>query len=177
MQIRVGANSGEVVVRSIGSDLRMDYTAVGQTTHLAARMEQMAKPGSTLVTGDTATLAEGYVLVRPVGAVPVKGLETPTPVYELTGSVPARSRLQASARRGLTRFVGRELELHQLAQALDRAAAGHGQAVAVVGEAGVGKSRLAWEFTRSTEPTAGSRSRAARSPTGRPPRICPSSSC
>jgi class 3 adenylate cyclase/tetratricopeptide (TPR) repeat protein len=149
VQIRVGLNSGEVVVRSIGNDLRMDYTAVGQTTHLAARMEQMAKPGSTLVTGDILKLAEGYVQVRPLGAVPVKGLEAPTPVYELIGSVPARSRLQASAARGLTRFVGREGELQQLAQALDRAAEGHGQVVAVVGEAGVGKSRLAWEFTRS----------------------------
>ena len=149
VQIRVGLNSGEVVVRAIGSDLHMDYTAVGQTTHLAARMEQMAKPGSALVTGDTLRLAEGYVQVRPLGAVPVKGLETPTPVYELTGTVPARSRLQASAARGLTRFVGRERELQQLAQALERAAAGHGQAVAVVGEAGVGKSRLVWEFTRS----------------------------
>jgi hypothetical protein len=149
VQIRVGLNSGEVVVRSIGSDLHMDYTAVGQTTHLAARMEQMAKPGSTLVTGDTATLAEGYILVRSVGAVRVKGLGTPAPVYELTGFVPARSRLQASAGRGLTRFVGRESELHQLAQALGRAASGHGQAVAVVGEPGVGESRLAWEFTRS----------------------------
>ena len=79
----------------------------------------------------------------------MKGLETPTPVYELTGSVPARSRLQASAARGLTRFVGREVELHQLARVLERAAAGHGQTVAVVGEAGVGKSRLFWEFTRS----------------------------
>ena len=108
VQIRVGLNSGEVVVRAIGSDLHMDYTAVGQTTHLAARMEQMAKPGSTLVTGDTLKLAEGYVQVRPLGAVPVKGLETPTSVYELTGSVPTRSRLQASAARGLTRFVGRE---------------------------------------------------------------------
>jgi class 3 adenylate cyclase len=149
VQIRVGLNSGEVVVRAIGSDLRMDYTAVGQTTHLAARMEQMAKPGSVLVTGDTLKLAEGYVQVRPLGAVPVKGLDTPTRVYELTGSVPARSRLQASAARGLTRFVGRDSELQQLAQALERAAAGHGQAVAVVGEAGVGKSRLVWEFTRS----------------------------
>ena len=125
------------------------YTAVGQTTHLAARMEQMAKPGSALVIGDTVTLAEGYVLVRPVGPVPVKGLETPTPVYELIGTVPARSRLQAVAGRGLTRFVGREGELQQLAQALERAAMGHGQAVAFVGEAGLGKSRLAWEFTRS----------------------------
>jgi class 3 adenylate cyclase/tetratricopeptide (TPR) repeat protein len=149
VQIRVGLNSGEVVVRSIGSDLHMDYTAVGQTTHLAARMEQMARPGSTLVTGNTVKLAEGYVQARPLGLVPVRGLEAPTPVYELTGIVPARSRFQANAARGLTPFVGRESELQQLAQALGRAAAGHGQAVAVVGEAGVGKSRLVWEFTRS----------------------------
>ncbi len=98
VQIRVGLNSGEVVVRAIGSDLHMDYTAVGQTTHLAARMEQMAKPGSALVTGDTLKLAEGYVQVRPLGAVTVKGLETPTPVYELTGIVPARSRLAGQRR-------------------------------------------------------------------------------
>src|SRR5262245_60592525 len=149
VQIRVGLNSGEVVVRAIGSDLHMDYTAVGQTTHLAARMEQMARAGSVLVTGETLKLAEGYVQVRALGAVPVKGLETPTPVYELIGTVPARSRLRATAARGLTRFRGRDTELQQLAQALERAAAGHGQVVAVVGEAGVGKSRLAWEFTRS----------------------------
>jgi len=149
VHIRVGLNSGEVVVRAIGSDLHMDYTAIGQTTHLAARMEQMAKPGSALITGDTLKLAEGYVQVKPLGAVPVKGLETPTPVYELTGIVPARSRLQASAARGLTRFVGRDSEMQQLAQALERAAVGHGQTVAVLGEAGVGKSRLVWEFTRS----------------------------
>jgi class 3 adenylate cyclase/tetratricopeptide (TPR) repeat protein len=149
LQIRVGLNSGEVVVRAIGSDLHMDYTAVGQTTHLAARMEQMAKPGSVLVTGDTLRLAEGYVQVRPLGSIPVKGLETPVPVYELTGTVAARSRFQASAARGLTRFVGRERELQQLAQALDRGAAGHGQAVGIVGEAGVGKSRLVWEVTHS----------------------------
>jgi class 3 adenylate cyclase/tetratricopeptide (TPR) repeat protein len=149
VQIRVGLNSGEVVVRAIGSDLQMDYTAVGQTTHLAARMEQMAKPGSVLVTGDTLKLAEGYVQVRPLGPVTVKGLENATEVYELTGVGPARSRLQASAARGLTRFVGRERELQQLAQALEHAGAGHGQAVAIVGEAGVGKSRIVLEFTRS----------------------------
>jgi class 3 adenylate cyclase/tetratricopeptide (TPR) repeat protein len=149
VQIRVGINSGEVVVRAIGSDLHMDYTAVGQTTHLAARMEQMAKPGSALVTGDTLRLAEGYVQVRSLGAVSLKGVDTPTPVYELIGIVPARSRFQASAARGLTRFVGRDTEMQQLAQALERAGAGHGQAVAVVGEAGVGKSRLVWEFTQS----------------------------
>jgi class 3 adenylate cyclase/tetratricopeptide (TPR) repeat protein len=149
VHIRVGLNSGEVVVRSIGSDLHMDYTAVGQTTHLAARMEQMAKPGSMMVTGDTVALVEGYVQVKPLGAVTVKGLETATQVYEVIGLGSARSRLQASAVRGLTRFVGRASELQQLAQALDRAAAGQGQIVAVVGEAGVGKSRLFFEFTRS----------------------------
>src|SRR6516162_7568203 len=149
VQIRVGLNSGEVVVRSIGSDLHMDHTAVGQTTHLAARMEQMAKAGSVLVTEATLALAEGYVHVRPLGAVTVKGLEVATQLYELLGLGPARSRLEARAARGLTRFVGRAGELQHLAQALDRAAAGHGQIVAVVGEAGVGKSRLLWEFMRS----------------------------
>src|SRR5262249_9989102 len=149
VQIRVGVNSGEVVVRAIGSDLRVDYTAVGQTTHLAARMEQMAKPGSVLITGDTLRLAEGYVQVRPLGSLPVKGLETPVAAYELTGTVPARSRFQVTAARGLTRFLGRERELEQLGQALARAAAGHGQAGAIVGEAGVGKSRLVWEVTHS----------------------------
>jgi class 3 adenylate cyclase len=79
VQIRLGLNSGEVVVGAIGSDLHMDHTAVGLTTHLAARMEQMAKPGSVLVTGETLKLAKGYVQARPLGAVPVKRLETPTP--------------------------------------------------------------------------------------------------
>src|SRR5215471_17571346 len=149
VQIRVGLNSGEVVVRAIGNDLHMDYTAVGQTTNLAARMEQMAKPGSALVTGDTLRLAEGHVEVKPLGAVPVKGIEAPTPVYELTRIVPSRSRFQASTARGLTRFVGRDRELEQLAQALKRAASGQGQAAVVIGEAGLGKSRLVWEFARS----------------------------
>jgi tetratricopeptide (TPR) repeat protein len=149
LQIRVGLNSGEVVVRAIGNDLHMDYTAVGQTTHLAARMEQIAKPGSTLVTADTLKLAEGYVQVKPLGPVTAKGLDRPTSTYELTAIVPARSRFHASAARGLTRFVGRDRELQQLAQALERSAAGHGQAVGIVGAAGVGKSRLPWEFTRS----------------------------
>src|SRR5262249_59128407 len=121
-------------------------------THLAARMEQMAKPGSVLVTGDTLRLAEGYVQVRPLGSLPVKGLESPPPVYELTGIVPARSRFQATADRGLTRFVGRERELEQLGQALARTAVGHGQAVAIVGEAGIGKSRLAWGGTPPPPP-------------------------
>jgi class 3 adenylate cyclase/tetratricopeptide (TPR) repeat protein len=149
VQIRVGLNSGEVVVRSIGSDLRMDYTAVGQTTHLAARMEQLARPGSTLMTGATLGSAEGYVHVRPLGPTPVKGLTEPVPVYELLGAGVIRTRLQASVARGLTQFVGRETELEQLRQALERAAGGRGEVVAVVGEPGVGKSRLFYEFIHS----------------------------
>ena len=149
IQIRVGVNSGEVVVRSIGSDLKMDYTAVGQTTHLAARMEQMAMPGSIMMTADTLQLAEGYVQVKSLGPVNVKGLTEPVEVYEITGAGPVRSRLQAAAARGLTRFVGRSAEFETLCQALERAGAGHGQVVALVGEPGVGKSRLFWEFTHS----------------------------
>jgi class 3 adenylate cyclase/tetratricopeptide (TPR) repeat protein len=147
--IRVGLNSGEVVVRAIGSDLRMDYTAVGQTTHLAARMEQLADPGATLLTADTLRLTEGFVAVKPLGPIPIRGLAAPLEVYDLTGAGPLRSRLHAAAARGLTRFVGREGELEQLRQALGRVAAGHGQVVAIVGEPGVGKSRLVWEVTHS----------------------------
>ncbi len=119
VMIRVGLNSGAVVVRAIGSDLRMDYTAVGQTTHLAARMEQTARPGSVLITADTLRLVEGYVAVTPLGPVNVKGLSMPVDVYEVTGAGPVRTRLQASAARGLTRFVGRDEELAALRRALE----------------------------------------------------------
>jgi class 3 adenylate cyclase/tetratricopeptide (TPR) repeat protein len=149
IHIRVGLNSGEVVVRSIGSDLRMDYTAVGQTTHLAARMEQAAMPGSILITGNTLNTAEGYVQVRGLGPIPVKGLPEPIEAYEITGVGAARTRLQAAAARGLTRFVGRDEEMEQLRRALEQAREGHGQVVALVGEPGVGKSRLFYEFTHS----------------------------
>jgi class 3 adenylate cyclase/tetratricopeptide (TPR) repeat protein len=149
VQARIGINSGEVVVRSIGSDLRMDYTAVGQTTHLAARMEQVARPGSILMTADSLRLAEGYVQVTRIGPVPVKGLTAPVEVYELTDASPVRSRFQATAARGLTPFVGRSGEMRVLREALDRAGAGQGQIVAVVGEPGVGKSRLVHEFVHS----------------------------
>jgi len=149
IQIRIGLNSGEVVVRSIGSDLRMDYSAVGGTTHLAARMEQLASPGSIFLTPSTLELVEGFVSVKPLGPVPVKGLADAVEVYEMTGAGPARTRLQAATRRGLTRFVGRDAEVEQLRRALDRAAAAHGQVAAVVGEAGVGKSRLLHEFIHS----------------------------
>ena len=149
VKIRVGLNSGEVVVRAIGSDLHMDYTAVGQTTHLAARMEQIADPGAIVITPDTLALAEGYVEVKSLGPVPVKGLADAVEVYEVTGAGQARTRLQAAARRGLTRFVGRDAELEQLHRAQQIAGDGHGQVAAIVGEAGVGKSRLVYEFTHS----------------------------
>jgi class 3 adenylate cyclase/tetratricopeptide (TPR) repeat protein len=149
VQIRVGLNAGAVVVRAIDSSLHMDYTAVGQTTHLAARMEQMAKPGSVLTTGETLRLAEGFVQVKPLGPVAVKGLTDPVEVFELVGAASTRTRMQAFAARGLTRFVGRQAEIEALRQALERASTSHGQVVAVIGEPGVGKTRLVHEFTRS----------------------------
>jgi len=117
LQVRVGLNSGEVVVGAIGSDLRMDYTAIGRTTHLAARMEQLASPGSIMLTPSTLELVEGFIAVKPLGRVPVKGLADPLEIYELTGIGSARTRFQAVARRGLTRFVRREAELEQLRRA------------------------------------------------------------
>jgi class 3 adenylate cyclase/tetratricopeptide (TPR) repeat protein len=145
VQIRVGLNSGEVVVRAIGNDLHMDYSAIGETTHLAARMEQLAPPGTIRLTAATLRLVEGFVRVNALGPVPVKGLIAPVEVFDLVGASALRHRLQAAAARGLTRFVGRDTELAALGQALARAAAGHGQVVALVGEAGVGKSRLVYE--------------------------------
>jgi predicted ATPase/class 3 adenylate cyclase len=148
-QIRVGLNSGEVVVRSIGSDLHIDYTAVGETTHLAARVEQAATPASVLITAATLQLAEGYVQATSLGPVNVKGRGEPVEVYELTGAGAGRSRFQVLAGRGLTKFVGRAGEIEQLDGALAQSRARRGQVVAVVGEPGVGKSRLLWEFTHS----------------------------
>src|SRR5437773_9633664 len=149
IQIRVGLNSGEVVVGAIGNDLKMDYTAVGQTVHLASRMEQMATPGSIMLTPDALRLAEGYVQVKPLGPVNVKGMNEPVEVFEVTGVGAARSRLQAATARGLTRFVGREAETEQPRKALEQARSDHGQVVGVVGEPGLGKSRLFFEFTHS----------------------------
>jgi class 3 adenylate cyclase/tetratricopeptide (TPR) repeat protein len=149
IKIRVGLNSGDVIVRAIGSDLRMDYTAVGQTTHLAARMEQLADPGAIVVTPGTLALAEGYIDVKSLGSVPIKGLPARIEIYEVVCTGPARTRLQAAARRGLTRFVGREREIEELRRVQQLAGAGRGQVAAVIGEAGVGKSRLVYEFTHS----------------------------
>ena len=149
VHFRIGLNAGEVVVRAISNDLHMDYSAIGQTTHLAARMEQLATPGSILLTAATLRLVEGLVQVTALGPVPVKGLEEPVEVFELTGASTTRRRLQAASARGLTPFVGRQQELEALHQALIQAKAGHGQVVALVGEAGVGKSRLVHEVVHS----------------------------
>jgi predicted ATPase len=146
IQIRVGLNSGEVVVGAIGNDLKMDYTAIGQTVHLASRMEQMALPGSIMVSDATHDLAEGYFRFKPLGPVQVRGLTAPIGAYELEGVGALRTRLEIAARRGLVRFVGRQLEMEQMRRALELAKGGHGQIIAVVGEPGVGKSRLCYEF-------------------------------
>src|SRR5215467_2144963 len=149
VQIRIGLNSGEVLVRAIGNDLHMDYSAIGQTTHLAARMEQLATPGSIRLTAETLRLAEGLVQVTALGPVPVKGLAEPVEVFDLVGVTILRRRIQAAVARGLSPFVGRQPELEALRQALARAGAGHGQVVAVIGEPGVGKTRLVYEFVHS----------------------------
>jgi predicted ATPase/class 3 adenylate cyclase len=152
VQIRAGINSGDVVVRSIGSDLNVDYSAVGQTTHLAARMEQLARPGTVMITDATRRLADRYIEVEAHGPVPVKGLKQPIEIFELKGAAPA-SRAQTAAG-GLTRFLGREDELRTLDRLLELAASGEGQVAGLAGEAGVGKSRLVWEFTRSSRTQA-----------------------
>ena len=151
IMVRVGVNSGEIVVSAIGNDLHMEYTVVGQTVHLASRMEQMAKPGGAIATADTYRLAEGYIAMKSLGPVPVKGFAEPVQIYELNGAGPARTRLQAAAGRGLTRFVGRDVEIEQLRRAQQLAAEGHSQVVAIVGQAGVGKSRLMHQFIHSEQ--------------------------
>src|SRR5262245_61688798 len=152
LQIRVGLNSGEVVARALRNDVQLEYSAVGPTTHLAARMEQVAAPGTIVLTAATGRLAEGLVRLKALGPVPVKGLPEPLDVYELLGVSALQGRFQAAVARGLTRLVGREAALASVRQALERAAAGHGQVVAVLGEAGMGKSRLVHECLQQLDP-------------------------
>ncbi len=168
----MGLNSGEVVVRSIGSDLRMDYTAVGQTTHLAARMEQLARPARSCWRPTRCGWPRATSQVQAARADAGEGPGEPVEVYELLGAGTARSRLQAAAARGLTRSSGRDAELEQLRHTLEQAGAGHGQVVALVGEPGVGKSRLVWEFTHSHRTQGWLVLEAAPSPTARRPPTC-----
>jgi hypothetical protein len=148
--MRVGINTGEVVLRSIRKDdLHADYVPVGHSTNLAARMEQLAAPGSILITAYTHRLTDGYFAFKDLGQTQIKGVEEPFNIYEALGAGPLRTRLQVSARHGLTRFVGRQSELEQLQRALEQTKAGHGQIVGVIGEPGLGKSRLFHEFVEA----------------------------
>jgi class 3 adenylate cyclase/tetratricopeptide (TPR) repeat protein len=149
--MRIGLNSGSVVVGAIGDDLRMDYTAIGDTTNLAARMESMAKPGGILVTRNTFKLIKEYFELNSLGEVQVKGKSEAQEVFQLTGTSKVITRLDASATRGLTKFIGRGEEIETLAHAFEKARSGSGQVVGIVGEAGVGKSRLIFELRKSLQ--------------------------
>ena len=150
VQIRIGLNSGEVVLNVSGRGLYMSYIAVGRTVHIAARMEQMAKPGSVLATAETVRLAEGYVEARPIGPVTVKGIDQPVEVAEISRASTPRSRFDRAPVRAMTPFLGRDAELAKLLQVFDDVALRHeGRIAIVVGEAGIGKSRLVHEFLRT----------------------------
>jgi class 3 adenylate cyclase/tetratricopeptide (TPR) repeat protein len=147
VQGRVGINTGEVVVRSIQTGAgNVEYTPIGHTTNLASRMQTAAPVGSIAVAETTRRLCEGYFILKPLGATKVKGVTEPVNVYEVTGVGPLRTRLQRSAGRGLSRFVGRDREIEEMKRALERIKGTRGQVVAAMGEAGLGKSRLFYEF-------------------------------
>ena len=151
LTLRVGINTGEVIVGRIGDDLRMDYTAQGHTVNLAARMEQICEPGRIYLTRNTAQLVEGYFSLRDLGESPVRGVDKPVPVFDLEGEGPMRTRLERQLARIGSRFIGREEEMSCLHAALERARGGEGQVIAVIGNAGIGKSRLCHEFTEACQ--------------------------
>jgi class 3 adenylate cyclase/tetratricopeptide (TPR) repeat protein len=147
-QVRQGLNTGLVVVGGIGSDLRMDYTAVGDTTNVAARLQAAADPGRIVISEATHRLVGGYFYTRSLGEVPLKGKAEPVRAWEVISAQVARTRLDIEAERGLTPFVGRDRELQLLLECFEKARADHGQVVFIVGEPGIGKSRLLLEFRR-----------------------------
>ena len=147
IEIRVGANTGEVVVRSIATGAtQVEYTPIGHTTNLASRLQSIARTGSIVASESTRKFCEGYFVLKPLGPTKVKGVSEPVNVYEVTGLGPLRTRLQQAAGRGFTKFVGREREMDALKRAAEAASSSHGQIVAAMAEAGVGKSRLYYEF-------------------------------
>jgi len=153
IEIRIGVNTGEVVVRSITTgEGHTEYTPIGHTANLASRLEALAHAGSVVVSESTRKLVEGYFALEPLGASRAKGIAEPIQLYEVTGLGPLRTRLQRSAGRGLTKFVGRQHEIEAIKRAASRARAGRGQIVGLVAEPGVGKSRLLHEFKTSVEP-------------------------
>ncbi len=147
--LRIGINSGPVVVGTLGNDLRVQFTAVGDTINMAARMEQLAEPGTTYVTEDTFNLTEGFFRFEALGEKSVKGKEKPLRVYRVIAPSSRRTRFDVNAERGLTRFLGRERELELLLDTFERAKSGRGQAVSIMGDAGLGKSRLLYEFRKA----------------------------
>ena len=151
IRLRLGLNSGLVVVGWIGDGQRMDYTAVGDTANVAARMHARAEPGTIVITEATHRLAEGYIRSESLGEVQVTGRSAPVTAYRVTGRRPPRTRLELGAERGLTPLVGREQELELLRDRLERAKASHGQVVGIIGEPGAGKSRLLYEFRQALE--------------------------
>jgi class 3 adenylate cyclase/tetratricopeptide (TPR) repeat protein len=149
VKIRVGVNSGEVVARIFAGDLRMDYSAVGRATHVAARMQQMAEPGTIVASHTTRDLVVGLIRLRPIGVRPVRGLNEPMELFEVVGAEAPRSRFSTQPLASLTRFVGRLAELSRLEALLQSVRQGRGCVATLVGEAGMGKSRLCWEFLNS----------------------------
>jgi class 3 adenylate cyclase len=146
LEARVGVHTGEVVAYPGEASGKVEYRLIGHTANLASRMESIAPPGSIAVSESTAKLCDGYFDLRDLGPTTVKGVSTPISVYEVLGRGPLRTHFELSTRRGLTRFVGRERELDQMRRALEQSMTRHGQIVAVVAEAGTGKSRLFYEF-------------------------------
>jgi predicted ATPase/class 3 adenylate cyclase len=147
-KMRIGLNSGLVIVGSIGDDLRMDYTAVGDTSNLASRIENMARPGTSLVSSHTHKLARDYFEFKSLGKLNVKGKAEPQEIFELIRAGEVNTRIAASEAKGLTRFVGREKSIASLEEAYEKSQTGSGQVVGIVGESGVGKSRLLLEFKK-----------------------------
>ncbi|MCK6449603.1 MAG: AAA family ATPase [Alphaproteobacteria bacterium] len=151
IRLHIGIATGDALVGTIGADLNRGYNAVGEVIHIAARLQTMAKPCQTLCTAETARQAAGFVQGRSLGMTSIRGVGQPVEVVELMGAVSAPVRFHATAMRGLSAFTDRERELRALRDALDGIAKGSGKAVALVGEAGVGKSRLVWELTHAPE--------------------------
>jgi predicted ATPase/class 3 adenylate cyclase/ribosomal protein L40E len=152
LQVRVGVNTGEVVVRTIKTgESHTEYTPIGHSTSLASRLQTLATPGSTVISEQTRKFVEGYFLLKPLGAARIKGVSEPVNVYEVTGLGPIRTRLQRSAGRGYTKFVGRAREMEALKHAAGLARERHGQIAAAMAEAGTGKSRLFFEFKAASQ--------------------------